>query len=58
MPIFNHVIIIIIINIFIIIIIIINQYQFRPKKCNTSLWTLTAVQSSFIVLLIFNNSKA
>ena len=57
MPIFNHVIIIII-NIFIIIIIIINQYQFRPKKCNTSLWTLTAVQSSFIVLLIFNNSKA
>ena len=58
MPIFNHVIIIIIINIFIIIIIIINQYQFRPKKCNTSFWTFTAVQSSFIVLLIFNNSKA
>ena len=57
MPIFNHVIIIII-NIFIIIIIIINQYQFRPKKCNTSFWTFTAVQSSFIVLLIFNNSKA
>ena len=57
MPIFNHVIIIII-NIFIIIIIIINQYQFRPKKCNTSSWTFTAVQSSFIVLLIFNNSKA
>ena len=56
MPIFNHVIIIII-NIFIIIIII-NQYQFRPKKCNTSFWTFTAVQSSFIVLLIFNNSKA
>ena len=58
MPIFNHVIIIIIINIFIIIIIIINQYQFRPKKCNTSFWTFTAVQSSFIVLLIFNNFKA
>ena len=57
MPIFNHVIIIII-NIFIIIIIIINQYQFRPKRCNTSFWTFTAVQSSFIVLLIFNNSKA
>ena len=57
MPIFNHVIIIII-NIFIIIIIIINQYQFRPKKCNTSFWTFTAVQSSFIVLLIYNNSKA
>ena len=57
MPIFNHVIIIII-SIFIIIIIIINQYQFRPKKCNTSFWTFTAVQSSFIVLLIFNNSKA
>ena len=58
MPIFNHVIIIIIIiNIFIIVIII-NQYQFRPKKCNTSFWTFTAVQSSFIVLLIFNNSKA
>ena len=57
MPIFSHVIIIII-NIFIIIIIIINQYQFRPKKCNTSFWTFTAVQSSFIVLLIFNNSKA
>ena len=57
MPIFNHVIIIII-NIFIIIIIIINQYQFRPKKSNTSFWTFTAVQSSFIVLLIFNNSKA
>ena len=56
MPIFNHVIIIII-NIFIIVIII-NQYQFRPKKCNTSFWTFTAVQSSFIVLLIFNNSKA
>ena len=57
MPIFNHVIIIII-NIFIIIIIIINQYQFHPKRCNTSFWTFTAVQSSFIVLLIFNNSKA
>ena len=57
MPIFNHVIIVII-NIFIIIIIIINQYQFRPKRCNTSFWTFTAVQSSFIVLLIFNNSKA
>ena len=57
MPIFNHVIIVII-NIFIIIIIIINQYQFRPKKCNTNFWTFTAVQSSFIVLLIFNNSKA
>ena len=57
MPIFNHVIIIII-NIFIIIIIIINQYQFRSKKCNTSFWTFTAIQSSFIVLLIFNNSKA